>query len=103
MKFMSCWAEGGGLGGGENQEVTEGVAKGWEGEFGGWQGRGGGREGMGKASRRTGETAGQVRRALEGAGVGQVMYGSRRPRGAGGRRRQRAAEEEPPAQRAASH
>lgn len=54
----------------KNQEVTEGVAKCWGGSLGG--GRGGGREGRdgGKASRRTGETAGQVRRALRGGRVG---------------------------------
>lgn len=47
----------GGLGGRvKNQEVTEGVAKGWEGEFGGWQGAGGGRGGMGGK-----QAGGQVR------------------------------------------
>lgn len=60
---------------------------------------GGGREGRdgGKASWRTGETAGQVRRALRGGGwePGECTVLATEG-GAGGRRRPRAAEEEPP-------
>lgn len=58
LKFMPLLGGGRGAWGGrvKNQEVTEGVAKGWEGEFGGWQGAGGGRGGMGGK-----QAGGQVR------------------------------------------